>query len=90
MSEPKVTRMELLIQETIRPVVAAADQLIQEIRESLRIPDAPWKILNKKYDELTDQEIGALYDIYHQEGEVDPCPMCKWVAREELSRMKNV
>ena len=83
------THLERVITETLRPVLGALVLLKQEIAETMQVPDAPWKILNKPYDELTEPEILALMDIYHTEGEAEPCPMCKWVARMELQRFRK-
>ncbi len=85
----KKTRLEKIMDETLRPVMGALDLMLQEIQETMDIPDAPWKILNKPYDELTEQEIMALFDIYHIEGEVEPCPMCSWTARMELMKARK-
>lgn len=81
------TRLELLIEETMRPVLGALEQLRSEIRESMGITDAPWNIFNKPYNELTDEELMALFDVYHMEGEPEPCPMCKWSLRRELQEL---
>ena len=86
---PEKTRLEKVIDETLRPIVGALDLMLQEINETMNIPDAPWKILNKPYDKLTEQEIVALFDIYHTEGETEPCPMCSWVARVELMKARK-
>lgn len=83
------TRLERLVAETIRPVLGALLLLQQEIAETMNVPTAPWKILNKPYNELTEQEILALIDIYHIEGETEPCPMCSWMARAELERFRK-
>ena len=83
------TRLEQLIDEVLRPVRGALELLLQEITETMQIPDAPWKILNKPYDELTEQELVALFDIYHTEGETTPCPMCNWAARIELMKARK-
>lgn len=83
------TYLERLTEETLRPIIGALELLKSEIAETMNIPDAPWKILNKPYDKLSEQEIMALMDIYHQEGETEPCPMCKWMARVELQRMRE-
>lgn len=85
----KQTHLELVIAETLRPVLGALAMLKNELAETMNIPDAPWKILNKPYDELTEQEIMALFDIYHQVGESEPCPMCSWTARIELQRARK-
>ena len=78
------TYLEKVIAETLRPVMGALELLRQEIASTMQTPDAPWKILNKPYSQLSEAEILALADIYHQDGEVKPCPFCNWVAREEL------
>ena len=83
------TYLELLMDETLRPVRAALEMFRQEITETMQIPDAPWKILNKAYDELTEQEIIALFDIYHMVDEEKPCPMCSWVTRMELTKARQ-
>jgi hypothetical protein len=83
------TYLEKIIDEAIRPTIGAVEQLVREIAQSMQIPDAPWKILNKKYDELTEQELLALADIYHTEGEGEPCPFCQWVSKEELKRNRQ-
>ena len=83
------TYLERLIEETLRPINGAVAMLTQEIAETMNIPDSPWKILNKPYDQLSEQEIMALFDIYHQEGEVEPCPMCDWTARTELMKSRQ-
>ena len=83
------TYLERIITETLRPVLGALALLKQEIAETMNIPDAPWKILNKPYDQLTEQEIMALMDIYHTPGETEPCPMCKWMARMELQKFRK-
>ncbi len=83
------TYLEKLAAETLRPILGALDLLKQEIHETMQIPDAPWKILGKSYDDLTEQEIMALFDIYHQDGEPEPCPMCDWVTRMELQRARK-
>ena len=57
--------------------------------ETMDIPDAPWKILNKPYNQLSEQEIMALFDIYHVPGESEPCPMCSWMTRVELSEARK-
>lgn len=83
------TRLEKIVDETLRPVKGALDLLRQEIAETMQTPESPWQILNKPYDQLTEQEILALFDIYHQEGETEPCPMCVWTARVELQKMRK-
>lgn len=83
------TYLEQVIEETLRPVLGALALFRQEIAETMQIPDAPWKILNKPYDQLTEQEIVALFDIYHTEGESEPCPMCSWVTRMELMKTRK-
>ena len=85
----KQTYLEKLIEETLRPVIGALALLKQELVETMSMPDAPWKILDKPYDQLTEPEIAALFDIYHTEGETEPCPMCRWVAKEELMRARK-
>lgn len=85
----KQTRLEKVIQETLRPVLGALALLKQEMAETMNIPESPWQILNKPYDELTEQEIMALFDIYHQVGESEPCPMCSWMTRVELQRARK-
>ena len=57
------TYIERLTEEALRPVLGALALLQEEIAETMNIPDAPWKILNKPYDELTEQEIIALFDM---------------------------
>jgi len=85
----KQTYLERLIGETIRPILGALELLKQEMTETLQTPDAPSKILHKPYAQLTEQEVLALFDISHTEGETEPCPMCSWVAREELMRARK-
>lgn len=85
MREP--TYLEKVIAETIRPIIGALDLMQQDIEQTIQVPDAPWKILNKPYDKLSEQEILALFDIYHTNGEQTPCPMCQWMAREELMKV---
>lgn len=85
----KPTYLERIIEETLRPILGALALLKQEITETMNIPDAPWKILNKSYDQLTEQEILALFDIYHTPGESEPCPMCKWITRMELMKARK-
>ena len=87
MTTENKTRLEKIVEETLRPVRGALDLLLHEIAETMNIPDAPWKILNKPYNQLTEQEIMALFDIYHQDGETEPCPMCKWTTQVELREM---
>lgn len=82
------TYLERLMDETLRPLIGAMELLRGELIETLNIPDAPWKILNKPYDQLTEQEIMALFDVYHTEGETTTCPMCNWTARAELMKMR--
>jgi len=83
------TRIEKVIEEVLRPTLGALALLKQEMAETMNIPESPWQILNKPYDELTEQEILALFDIYHTVGESEPCPMCSWVARMELQRARK-
>ena len=83
------TYLEKLLEETLRPIYGAIELFKNEISQSMQIPDAPWKILNKPYDELSEQEIMALFDIYHTEGEQEPCPMCDWTARKELMKQNQ-
>ena len=85
----KLSYLERLVEETLRPVLGALALLTQEITETMQIPDAPWKILNKPYDQLTEQEILALFDIYHTPGESEPCPMCSWITRMELQKARK-
>jgi len=85
----KQTHLERVVEETLRPILGALTLLKQEIAETMQIPDSPWQILNKPYDQLTEQEIITLFDIYHQVGESEPCPMCSWVARMELQRARK-
>jgi len=82
------TYLEKLMQETLRPIYGAMELLHQEITETLQIPNSPWQILNKPYDQLTEQEIITLLDIYHQDQEQEPCPMCKWLSRVELQKRR--
>ncbi len=81
------TRLELVMEEVLRPIYGAIDLLRQEIEETMNIPDSPWKILNKSYEQLSDEEIMALLDIYHVQDEQEPCPMCKWMARMEIQQL---
>jgi hypothetical protein len=81
------TYLERLIEETLRPVYGALELFRQEITETMQIPHSPWQILNKPYDQLTEEEVLALFDIYHQDGESTPCPMCNWSVRAELQRL---
>lgn len=83
------TRLEAIVEEAVRPMVGAMKVLLHEIEETMQIPDSPWKILNKSYDQLSEQEIMALADIYHIDGELTPCPFCQWVSREELKRARQ-
>ncbi len=83
------THLELVIEETMRPVLGALKLLSKEMAETMQTPDAPWKILNKPYDELTEQELVALFDIYHIPNEEEPCPMCDWTTRMELTRARK-
>ena len=83
------TYLERLTDETLRPIRGALELLKQEMAETMRVPDAPWKVLGKPYDQLTEQELLALMDIYHTEGETTPCPFCDWVARAELQRARK-
>ena len=85
----QLTRLERVVEETLRPVLGALALLKQEIAETMQIPDAPWKILNKPYDQLTENEIIALFDIYHTNGESEPCPMCSWITRMELMKARK-
>lgn len=85
----KPTYLERIITETLRPVLGALVLLKEEIAETMRMPESPWQILNKPYDQLTEQEIMALFDIYHTVDEDKPCPMCNWVTRMELSRARK-
>ena len=82
------TYLERLVEETLRPIRGALEILKHEMAETMDIPDAPWKILNKPYDELTEAEVLALFDIYHTVDESEPCPMCSWTARMELQRAR--
>jgi len=83
------TYLERLTEETLKPVRGALELLKQEIVETMEIPDSPWKILGKPYDELSEQELIALVDIYHTPDEAKPCPFCDWVARAELQRARK-
>jgi len=83
------TRLEKVLEETLRPVYGAIQLMKQEMRETLEIPDAPWKLLDKPYNELTDEEIALLMDIYHQEGEEEPCPMCVWMTQREITELNK-
>ena len=85
----KRTHLEQLITETLKPVLGALALLKQEIAETMNVPDAPWKILNKPYDQLTEQEMMALFDIYHVPNEETPCPMCSWTTRVELMEARK-
>lgn len=70
-------------------MLKALELLELEIAETMNIPNAPWKILNKSYDKLTEPEIMALFDIYHTDGEIEPCPMCHWTTQAELTGMNK-
>ena len=83
------TYLEQLIELTIRPILGALTLLRQEIAETMNAPESPWQILNKPYDQLTEEEMLALFDIYHTPGEGEPCPMCSWTARVELMRARK-
>lgn len=83
------TYLEQLIAETLKPIYGALDLLKSEIQETMQTPDSPWKILGKPYDRLSEEELLALFDIYHQVGESEPCPMCSWMARAELQRARK-
>jgi len=83
------TYLEKLVEETLRPIRGALELFRNEIAETMNVPDSPWKILNKPYEELSEQEIVALFDIYHTDGETKPCPMCDWMARAELMRARK-
>ena len=83
------TYLERLTDEALRPVLGALALFEREMSETMNIPNSPWQILNKPYDELTEQEMAALFDIYHQEGESGPCPMCSWTTRMELMKARK-
>ena len=85
----KLSYLERLKEETLRPVRGAMELMMGEIRESMNIPDAPWKILNVPYDQLTEEQMIQLFDIYHTPGESDPCPMCSWTTRMELMKARK-
>ena len=85
----KQTYLDRLIEETLRPIRGALELLKHEIAESMDIPNSPWQILNKPYDQLTEEEILALFDIYHTPGESEPCPMCSWMTRMELMKARK-
>ena len=68
----KQTRLERLTEETLRPVIGALAVLKQEMAETMNIPESPWQVLNKPYDQLTEEEILSLFDIYHVIGESEP------------------
>ena len=85
----ELTYLERVLEETVRPVIGALKLLQDEIAETMRTPASPWQILNKPYDQLSENEILALFDIYHTEGENEPCPMCKWVTRMELMKARQ-
>lgn len=85
----QLTYLERVIQETIRPILGAMTLLKNEMAETLSIPESPWQILNKSYDELTEDEMLALFDIYHVDGESEPCPMCNWTTRMELMKARQ-
>lgn len=87
MAEP--TYLERLTEETLRPVLGALALLKQQMAETMQTPKSPWQILNKPYDELTEGELVALFDIYHMPNESEPCPMCSWVTRMELQRARK-
>jgi len=84
-----MTYIERLTEEALKPVLGALVLLKQEIAETMNIPESPWQILNKSYDQLSEQEVLALFDIYHTPGESEPCPMCSWVARVELMKARK-
>jgi len=81
------TRLERVIEETLRPVLGALEQMKWEIRETMSVTKAPWDVFKKPYNELTDEELAVLFDIYHTGGEPEPCPMCVWALRRELQEM---
>jgi|SRR3989304_5978245 len=83
------TRLELVMEEAIRPTLGALELLRSEIRQTMGITEAPWHIFNKPYNELTDEEIMALFDVYHQQGETEPCSMCVWASRRELQELNK-
>lgn len=85
----KQTHLERVVEETLRPILGALALLRQEMAETMQIPESPWQILNKPYDQLTEEEILALFDIYHTPGEGEPCPMCSWVAKVELMKARK-
>lgn len=84
-----MTYIERLTEEALKPVLGALVLLKQEIAETMNIPESPWQILNKSYDQLSEQEVLALFDIYHTPGESEPCPMCSWVTRMELMKARK-
>jgi hypothetical protein len=83
MADIHPTYLEKLIDEVKRPIMLAAVVLMDEMRATANVPDAPWKILNKTYLDLTDEEITALMDIYHEQNEKESCQMCQWMATRE-------
>ena len=85
----KQTYLDRVVEETLRPILGALVLLKQEMAETMQIPESPWQILNKPYDELTEGELVALFDIYHTQDESEPCPMCSWVTRMELQRARK-
>ncbi len=83
------TRLEELVEETLRPVLGALLLLKQEMADTMGIPDNPSQVLNKPYEQITEQELMALFDIYHVGGETEPCAMCFWTTKMELSRARK-
>jgi len=77
------TYLQKVLDETVRPVAGALDLLQNQIEETMNLPTSPWKVLNKPYKDLSIADLTALMDIYHTPGEVQPCPMCLWMSREE-------
>lgn len=76
-------------EELKRQVMEPLEETVRQLREGWLNPiteEKPQKLLNKRYDELTMEDIAQLMAIYHKPGEAIPCKFCQMMAKEEMRR----
>lgn len=68
---------------------AAIERTKAQILDSFAQQGNLSRVVGKKYEDLTPEEIQSLASIYHSDEEPFPCVLCRWIAAEEMKLLRR-
>ena len=83
----KQTDLTLAIEEVVTLKTDAIDRLVKELVEPLADVGNPEKLINKKYENWTPEDLQVLSKIY---GSVEPNPLSETIFRHKYAEVKEL